>query len=119
MNEYVITEKTMKYGPEKEKKLEQLKEKNTKLMKAMLLAEAKHNDKKLDVDYLKKIDQTVTEEINSVGENAGQTDGGDSSNVNEVDSTNGNGSDKGDNDKKSNDSKGKGSGNSKGNGKSK
>jgi len=104
MNEYVITEKTMKYGTEKEKKLEQLKEKTTKLMKAVLLAEAKHNDKKLNDDDLKKIDQKVTEEIkNSVGENAGQTDSGDS--------TNGNSSDKGNN--------GKGSGKSKGNGKSK
>ena len=83
----------------------------------MLIAEAKHNDKKLDLDNLKKIDEKVTEAIkNSVSENAGQTDNGDTINGN-GDSTSGNGSEKG-NSGKGSDNKGKGSGNSKGKGKS-
>lgn len=78
MNEYVITEKTMKYGPDKEKKLADLKKKNIKLMKEMLIADAKHNDKKLDKDDIKKIDQKVTEEIeNSGGQKNGKSDNGD------------------------------------------
>lgn len=111
ITEYFITEKIMKYGDEKDKKLEQLSKENKKLMKKMLIAEAKHNDKKLEWDDFKKIDEKVTEKIkNSVSENAGQTDNGDS--------INGNGSEKG-NSGKGSDNKGKGSGNSKGNGKSK
>jgi len=112
MTEYFITEKIMKYGDERDKKLEQLSKENMKLMKKMLIAESKHNDKKLDWDDLKKIDEKVTEEIkNSVRENTGQTDNGDS--------INGNGSDKGNSGTGSDNNKGKGSGNSKGNGKSK
>jgi len=111
MTAYFITEKIMKYGDEKDKKLEQLSKENKKLMKKMLIAESKHNDKKLEWDDFKKIDEKVTEKIkNSVSENAGQTDNGDS--------LSGNGSEKG-NSGKGSDNKGKGSGNSKGNGKSK
>ncbi len=118
VTEYFITEKIMKYGDEKNKKLEQLSKENKKLMKKMLIADAKHNDKKLDWDDVKKIDEKVTEKIkNLVSENAGQTDNGDS--------ISGGGSDQGnsgagsDNKGKGSDNKGKGSGNSKGNGKSK
>lgn len=102
MSEYVITEKTMKYGPDKEKKLADLKKKNIKLMKEMLIADAKHNDKKLGPDDIKKIDQKVTEAIeNSGGQKNGKSDNGDK----------GKGSDKG--------NKGKSSDKGKGNGKSK
>jgi len=102
MNEYVITEITMKYSPDKEKKLADLKEKNIKLMKQMLITDAKHNDKKLDPDDIKKIDQKVTEEIkNSGNQKNGKSDNGDK----------GKNSDKG--------NKGKSSDKGKGNGKSK
>jgi len=118
MTEYFITEKIMKYGDEKDKKLEQLGKENKKLMKKMLIAEAKHNDKKLEWDDFKKIDEKVNEKIkNSVSENAGQTDNGDSISASGSDNSNsGTGSD---NKGKGSDNKGKGSGNSKGNGKSK
>jgi len=99
MNEYVITEKTMKYGPDKEKKLADLKERNIKLMKEMLIVDAKHNDKKLDPDYIKKIDQKVTEDIeNSGGQKNSKSDNGDK----------GKGSDKGNKGKSSDNGKGKG-----------
>lgn len=128
MNEYAVTEKAMKYGDEKDKKLEQLYKQNIKLMKKMLIVEAKHNDKKLEFDDFKKIDDKVTEKINSVSYNSEQSGifgSGDANNGNysENDSS-GSESGKGsDNKGKSSDSKGKdnkGKGlDSKGKGKSK
>ena len=134
ITEYFITEKIMKYGDEKDKKLEQLNKENKKLMKKMLIAEAKHHDKKLELNDFKKIDEKVAEKIkNSVSYDAGQTDNGDTINGN---GDSGSGSDQGnsgtgsdnnkgnsgkgsDNKSKGSDNKGKGSGNSKGKGKSK
>jgi len=111
MNEYAVTEKIMKYGDEKDKKLEQLYYENMVLMKKILVVEAKHNDKKLEFDDFKKIHEKVTEEINSVSYNVGQTDDVDTINGN--DSISGNSSEQG-NSGKGSDNKGKGSGNSKG-----
>jgi len=111
MNEYAVTEKIMKYGDEKNKKLQQLYYENMVLMKEILVAEAQHNDKKLEFDDFKKIHEKVTEEINSVSYNVGQTDDVDTINGN--DSISGNSSEQGNNGKGS-DNKGKGSGNSKG-----
>ena len=126
MNEYEIIEKTMKYGAEKDVKLEQLKQKNTELLKSVLLADAKHNGKKLDEDYLKKIDQNVSDLIkNSGDENNESTYGDNGSEIigsnngdNESGQGNGNGSDKGKGSSNSKSSdKGKGSSNGKGSGK--
>lgn len=134
MNKYEIIEKTMKYGAEKDKKLEQLKQKNVELFKSVLFAEAKHNDKKLDEDYLKKIDQEVGDLIkNSAGgysespydkvseivgsDNGNNGDGKGNGNGNGSDNGKGSGNDKG-SDKNKGQSKGKGSDKGKGKGSS-
>lgn len=117
MNEYEIIEKTI-YGAENDKKLEQLKQKNTELLKLVLIADAKHNGKKLDEAYLKEIEQNVSDLItNSADENNESAYGNNGSEIigssngnNEGGQGNGNGSDKG---KGSNNGKGSGKGNSK------
>lgn len=101
MNEYVIIDKTMKNGPEKDKLLSDLKEKNINLMKERMLIESKHNDKKLTLDDIKKINQKATELVKNP--KSEKTDSSDNGN-------NGKGSDKA---SQSNSDKGKGSDNGK------
>ena len=98
MSEYVKIDTTMKDGPDKDAILSDLNGKNIKLMKEMLIADAKHNDKKLGPDDIKKIDQKVTEDMeNSGGQKNGKSDNGDK----------GKGSDKGNKGKSSDKGKGK------------
>lgn len=112
MNEYIITEKTMKYGPDKDKKLAELKEKNIYLMKEMYLADAKHNNKKLDQNEIKQIEQKATEDVeNSGGQKNNNSNNGKGSD-NDKGSNNGKGSDKGSDKGNSGKSSGKGNGKS-------
>lgn len=113
MNEYIITEKTMKYGTDKDKKLADLKQKNINLMKEMYLAHAKHNNKKLDQNEIKQIEQKAIEDVeNSGGQKNNNSDNGKDSD-NGKGSNNGKGSDKGSDKGNSGKNSGKGNGKSK------
>lgn len=113
MNEYIITEKTMKYGTDKDKKLAELKQKNINLMKEMYLADAKHNNKKLDQNEIKQIEQKAIEDVeNSGGQKNNNSDNGKDSD-NGKGSNNGKGSDKGSDKGNSGKNSGKGNGKSK------
>lgn len=113
MNEYIITEKTMKYGTDKDKKLADLKQKNINLMKEMYLADAKHNNKKLDQNEIKQIEQKAIEDVeNSGGQKNNNSDNGKDSD-NGKGSNNGKGSDKGSDKGNSGKNSGKGNGKSK------
>jgi len=81
-------------SPEKDKLIEQLKLEKIELLKGVLILDAKHNDKKITTDFLKKLDEKIIEEI----------DGGKSQNDKKQDDK-GNNSKKSDNKNKGNSSK--------------
>ncbi len=75
LNEYAIAKYTMKDGAEKDKKLEELEQKNKELLKKVMTTEVEHGGKKLTSDDLKEIDKKVEEKLSSSNNNGGNSQG--------------------------------------------